>query len=1079
MATSDRRAGGLAARIVRITLVIGVITVWMTGTVAAIGAYRLASNQVQTADLGALRVIEDAISARLTAVEGVAARSAGAAASAPKPAEIGGRIAPVYDAADPGIDQVLVADADGHVLAAQPSSAMTLTVADDTVFQQALRGTTGFSRDAATPGGWKMWLTRTVVLSSDRPAVVLVHFDLSALQNDIARSASSGGRTIAVLDGGQAIAQAGQVLSSAALAQARWRSSGNGAGTAVVPAQDESMLSGHYADIQGIEGVGWRLLILEPANMVVKDTASAVAPSIGILVLGGAVAVLAAWALSSRLVRPLRTMQAAAYRAANGSYVKPIPAGGDDEIGDMASAFNAVALRLNALHDLSQLLASASQLDQVLDGILAAIGHIVGPGVAAVYLLDESGRWLVPLRARGADITRAAAVDALGDSWLARSLRDTDSIAYSGDSRQLGDELPGLAEDEWVALVAPLMSGHEVLGAIVVLRDAGTPITEAEREMVRTFSAQAAVAVHNSHLFSVETESRRVAEGLRSVAEKLVRPEDLGSSLRDVEGVVAELFGAACACLAVVDRPALGLPPSARRVEDGELLGFGLRTLTRSGGAKPVVVRAGDDPGADTMMQRHGASELLVVPIALDTDHGAVLAIAYASATAGQRDIELAQSVADEISLALDNAFLFERAVARAANLETIFRISQAVGSSLQVNVVLNRILDVVQKILSADAVALMTYDPRTRKIRTAMARGAVSPAVVDLELSPGEDVPGYVFSSGEPTAIRDLHDAMGGVAGDAAAHEMRSMLAVPLLARGRSIAVLMVYSTEAGAFSDEDMNVLQTFAAQAALALDTARLYSREHDVASILQASILPEALPDFPELAMASSYRPAGDEAEIGGDYYDAFRAPDGALWLAIADVCGKGVVAATKTSMIKYSVRSLVAAGLAPGAVMAEINRMVADTGEASDIVTLWVGRYDPDESLLMWSSGGHPPGLIRHADGASERLAATGPLLGAIPDVVFHQEEAAVHVGDVVLLYTDGVTEARSGNEFFGEERVRGALEAGGTPDDVVQRLLADVRRFAHGELRDDVAILAVEIREKRTGQTDEEGADRR
>ena len=256
------------------------------------------------------------------------------------------------------------------------------------------------------------------------------------------------------------------------------------------------------------------------------------------------------------------------------------------------------------------------------------------------------------------------------------------------------------------------------------------------------------------------------------------------------------------------------------------------------------------------------------------------------------RDLDLADAVANEVALALDNAFLFERAVGRAANLETVFRISQAVGSSLQVNVVLNRVLDVVQKILSADAVALMTYDPRKRSISTAMARGAIPAEVLSMETHPGEDVPGYVFSTGEPAAFRDLDESMGGIAGRAAAHSLRSLLAVPLLARGRSIGVLMVFSADAGAFSDEDMNVLQTFASQAALALDTARLYSHEHEVASILQQSILPDALPEYPEIEAASAYQPAGADAEIGGDYYDLFRAPDGALWFAIARCLRQG-------------------------------------------------------------------------------------------------------------------------------------------------------------------------------------------
>ena len=164
------------------------------------------------------------------------------------------------------------------------------------------------------------------------------------------------------------------------LTAARWRPTGPSGGEVTLATTDSGTLAGLYADVQGIEGVAWRLAVLEPTSKAFADTTRAVTPSILVLLVGGVVAVFAALVMSRRLVEPLRALEVAAYRAATGSYVKPIDSPRDDEIGQVADAFNAVALRLNALHDLSQLLASASQLDQVLDGILSAMGHIVGPG---------------------------------------------------------------------------------------------------------------------------------------------------------------------------------------------------------------------------------------------------------------------------------------------------------------------------------------------------------------------------------------------------------------------------------------------------------------------------------------------------------------------------------------------------------------------------------------------------------------------------------------------------------------------------------------------------------------------------
>ena len=259
-------------------------------------------------------------------------------------------------------------------------------------------------------------------------------------------------------------------------------------------------------------------------------------------------------------------------------------------------------------------------------------------------------------------------------------------------------------------------------------------------------------------------------------------------------------------------------------------------------------------------------------------------------------------------------------------------------------------------------------------------------------------------------------------------------------------------------------MDLLRTFASQAALAIDTAEMFSREHQVASVLKESIQPTRLPRVSGVDAAQVYLPAGAEADIGGDYYDLFRAPDGRIVAAIGDVCGKGVVAATKTSMIKYAVRGMVAAGVGPSRILRELNRMLAETGDASNIVTVWLGYIDLERGEIVYANGGHPPGLIRRAiDRTIERLPTTGALLGAVPDADWTEHVVPIDDGDTLLLYTDGVTEARAGARFFGEGRVRRSLRAGGSANAVAQRLFALVQRFSAGELRDDAAILALVV----------------
>lgn len=1070
MSETRNRSQGLASRIVRTTVTVGLVTIATAGAVGIVSTFQLAAEKSAGRGIMGAMNVEDGIEASLREVQVALDRVTEEAATTTNTVAAQKGIEEILEQSSPLLEEAYISETDGEVLASLPGGPRLDDVSSLDSFDIVRGGHTGFlTHNADDPESVELWFGRTSLTARGRPIVTLARINTDFMREVLdGVAAQTRDRAVTLLEG-QSVIGSARAQPALDLTTAQWRPRNPNSGGVVLSTTGGRLMSGQYNDIQGMQGVTWRVVIVEPVQLAVQDTIRTVLPSVSVLILGGLAGIAAAWALSQRMVRPLRDLERAARSAAAGSYVGSLKSEGDDELARVAQAFNAVALRLNSLHDLSQLLASASRLDLVLDRILSSVGHLIGPGSAAIYLLDESGERLIPAQCRGFDLAGVESVPVAKGQWLAEALYSDGSVEIEDDPEAIAAALPGMTGAHQVAVAAPLIAGSEPLGVVVVLRDGAVEITDAEREMVRTFSAQAAVAVQNSRLFEEESRSRHNAEALKAVAEELVSTEGLEHALRNVERIARDVLGATFASVVIVDRQVLGLPADGGGIHDHELLGAGLRVLSRGmGGATELAV--GEDPVVDRVLAEFDSDTMLVVPIALDSEHGAILVAAFRGAFADEQTRSMALALADEIALALDNAFFYERALKRAANLETIFRISQAVGSSLQVKVVLNRVLDVVQKILSADAVALLSYDTRKRTLTTAMARGLVPQEVLHLEARPGEDVAGRVFATGEPVAIRDLHVGMDGLAGAAAGNDLGSMIAVPLLTRGRSIGVLMVFSARRGAFSDEDLSVLQTFASQAALALDTARLYSREHEVASVLQKSILPSDLPEFDEIETQSVYQPAGSDNEIGGDYYDALRNRDGSIWFAIADVCGKGVVAATKTSMIKYAARSFIAAGLTPAQVVTEVNRMTTETGDPSDIVTLWIGRYDPDAATLTWANGGHPSALLGRVDGTVERLGTTGPLLGAMAEAPYDDESVTVNPGDRILLYTDGVTEARQGNTFYGEERVADLFAR--TSDRPATALLESVRGYVDGELRDDIAVLAITIRGPQAAEVD-------
>ncbi|MBE0475973.1 MAG: SpoIIE family protein phosphatase [Coriobacteriia bacterium] len=949
-------------------------------------------------------------------------------------------------------DRLLLVEGSGKVVSAYPRSA-----ADDGIPREVRERASpmvafvhlGEDPDTGEP---VVWAVRTVGERSRD--LVAGRVRTGFIADEVAASVGSDGDRLAcvasalgpVAVAGSRASEAGRIVYADAYE--------GGAGEARLVGLD---LSGDYRDVTGLPGLSWRIAILEPRSSTVSFARVALTPAAVAGLVVSILAVIGA-AISGRLlVSPLKDLERRAQRAASGAYVRTMEVGRRDEVGRLSEAINDLTTRLNALHDISRLLRSAARTEQVLDSILSAVAHIAPSASAAVFLTDMVSGDLVaerlpePSAVRPGDRLRIESELALGQVLLAEGPVSLPPGRYGGVFESRG-ELLGI----------PLSVSGEAFG-LLLLYDGHRPFSDAAIETLGTFAAQAAVALRNSRLFEAEYASRVEAEALREVAEHLANPTDLASALASVRDVAGRLLGADSAVLAVRDREAYGLPPA----EDAEREALVLEVLGRagagaSGGA--VVVEDVEQRDFAEAYRGVGVRSLILVPLATREEAAGGIGFEYRGGSVwfGEARLGLANTIAKQVSLALANAYLFAQAQRRAINLDTIFRISQAVGLSLETKVVLDRVLDVVQKIFSGDAVSLMRYDRQKRTLSTEMARGMVSAEILEMECSPSEDVPGEVFETRRPKVLGMLDPTNGGLEAAAAARGLRALLAVPLLARGRSIGVLCVFSREPHSYREEDIELLSTFASQAALAIDTAALYGREHAVATVLQSSILPGRLPYVRGIDADSVYRPAGRDAEIGGDYYDLFQTVDGKVVVAMCDVCGKGVGAATKTSMVKYSVRALAAAGLGPARILTEVNRIVTDAGDSADIVTLVVGEIDPETDTLTYANGGHPPGLLTCGVGTEVvYLAATGPLLGAVGTASFAEARVPAPEGSTMVIYTDGVTEARRGNRFFGEKRVRRALVGGGSAADVTRRITASLRRFTPGELRDDVAILTV------------------
>ena len=299
---------------------------------------------------------------------------------------------------------------------------------------------------------------------------------------------------------------------------------------------------------------------------------------------------------------------------------------------------------------------------------------------------------------------------------------------------------------------------------------------------------------------------------------------------------------------------------------------------------------------------------------------------------------------------------------------------------------------------------------------------------------------------------------------------DARSTIMAPLVARGRVIGVItLVRCGEQPLFDDDDLAMIEELAARAALATDNGRLFHSRTRVARSLQEALLPPAMPAIDGLALAARYDVAEADVAIGGDFYDVMPVGPAAWGVVVGDVCGRGPDAAALTGLVRHTLRSAVVRDERPSRVLAQTNEAVLQQIDDARFCTAAYLRVEVDRSSggrarVSASSAGHPRPVLVRRDGAAEFLDCAGTLLGVVSEPVLQDIDVELGPGDAVVLYTDGVTEARQGNELFGEDRLVATLAglAGRPAEEMASALEAEVVAF-RGSASDDTAILVVQV----------------
>jgi PAS domain S-box-containing protein len=629
----------------------------------------------------------------------------------------------------------------------------------------------------------------------------------------------------------------------------------------------------------------------------------------------------------------------------------------------------------------------------------------MGDATATVpEVVARTGALLVPAVADACAIdTQHERLGVAGDPALAERLRGRSPARASGGALRETPE-PGVR----ASLTVPLRTRGRALGALTLL-SANRAYTPADLEFTRLLGGRIALALDNAGLSAeVESLEAQLTTALGALAEAVTIQDESGAVVY-ANDAAAKMFGFASGAELMAAAPSEIVEAYEGFHEDGSPLRvdeFPGRLVLAGERPPPLLIRS---VHKHTGEERWRVVKATPVPRAA----GPPLAINVIEDVTDVKHAEIAQRLLADAGAVLAGGDDEQTTLARF------------------VDVVVPRFADWCAATLIAESGQPVL---------------AASAGPEELATRVGPDAIARVLRSARPVTPEGP--------------ERPAALVVPLLAGGDAVGALSLARAASG-FSGSDSALATALGARAGAAVEHARLYRERSRIAATLQHGLLPEALPEIPGLRLASLYRPAGTENLVGGDFYDAFETPSGWIVL-VGDVTGRGADAAALTGQARHTLRSAGALLDDPHDVVALLNQALTQRSELKPCTVALV-HLSPGARTATVLCAGHPqPLLVR--GGTVRAVGHFGPVLGAWGDSRWRTDTVELEPGDVLVLYTDGVTDAVGAHGRFGDTRLFSVLREVRSADEAVAAIDRALSAFQRGGQTDDTAVIALDVR---------------
>ena len=410
--------------------------------------------------------------------------------------------------------------------------------------------------------------------------------------------------------------------------------------------------------------------------------------------------------------------------------------------------------------------------------------------------------------------------------------------------------------------------------------------------------------------------------------------------------------------------------------------------------------------------------------------------------------------------------------------LRMLLDITQKISRSLDLQEVLNQVMDTLDSLIPYDAAGIFVLQCIDKDLvpegeepcefKSEAVRGYDIDELSDLHLKLGEGFIGHVAVSGEPIISPDVRENPVYVN---ARDRTRSEMVAPIISNDEVIGVFDLESDELDSYSKDDLDILMLLAAQVAIIIEKVMLHEQliekkrlegQLEVARQVQLELLPANDPELAGYDISAYNFPT---EEVSGDYYDWVSIYEDQIAIVIADVSGKGVPAALLMAFLRASLRAATHIGYATHISMAKVNYLLWESIERNQFVTAFYGILDGPNRTLSYSNAGHNPPLLVSPSGQHRFIERGGLPLGMFRDTRYHEYYLSFEPGDLLVLYTDGVTEANSpSGEEFGRERLASAVKANSSLSsrELIASLQREVLNWTDGVgASDDVTFFVI------------------